>query len=988
MNLASNLADQPIVAQLGWTVVHSLWQGLAIAIFLRLLLTFPLKRSAQARYVASCLALAAMALLPVATFSIMARSAPGGSPIAQQAQKTTIPILGLRDPLRDVPQVDAFSTTGHALGESTSPSMSQVMSKPTNPIASPAKSSRIYSVALFRQWLSAAVPWIALAWCAGVLLMSLWNVGGWISIQRLKIERTTPVSAEIESQIARLARRLGIARAVRVVQCIAIDSPLLIGVIKPVILVPASILTDLPPAQIEALFAHELAHVLRQDYLINLIQTLIETLLFFNPAAWWVSSRTRIEREHCCDDLALSVTRDRAAYVKALAWVGGASAPMLAPAASGGELLPRLRRVLAQPDADARRGSRWLAGLLALVACVVAVLIFSARRVTAQNAPARAAASPTSRPVQTDALIASVKVIGSVVDDVNGRPIRHFRIVKGWTSGSDRILWEDNKTDREIYGAGGKFELVEDVKRNGYAVRIDAVDYLPAESPVFHPGDATVSLSFRLKRLPDIEGTLIKSDGTPLVNANLLVVTPGCQIFLQDGKVASQTMVPIDKPDANGHFDLGPQDGKYFVMVVSEEGYALLRPEDLGASKRITIPPWGRIEGKASIGSAPAAGRVIWAYGYIPSEGARAGRMDDFMSVRMEEHVTVNSKGNFVIPRAPTGPAVVGIQVTWGDAKRPEQIGATQRVTVQVAPGKTNKVVLGGSGRPITGRVITPPNLADQLDWNSGQFQIRTRLHLPGRALPADWKTLTDQQRVAWNEQWRKTPEVVAYEKELANRKYYPVVVRPDGTFRADDIVAGDYVLYIEPFPPRGPNGWVNTRAVASASLEFTVPQMPTGRSDEPLDIGAVLLKHKKALPTSPAPPLTAKTVDGKPLSLAQFKGKYVLVDFWATWCAPCVAEMPYLKATYDAYSNDPRFAMISLSVDEKPEAPAQFAVNQGLKWTQGFLGDWSSNDIAAQWDVHAIPSVFLIGPDGKIIDRDLRGDAIKRRVGEALKAP
>ncbi|HEX5245004.1 MAG TPA: M56 family metallopeptidase [Tepidisphaeraceae bacterium] len=987
MNLALNLADQPMVAQLGWTVVHSLWQGLAIAILLRLLLTLPLRLSAQARYVASCLALAAMALLPIATFSIMARSAQRGSPVAQQAQKTSNPMLGSRDPPPSASQGGSLSMV---VRETIEPLTARPLPAPANRIASPAKPSHIFSIALFRRWLSAAVPWIALVWCVGVVLMSLWNIGGWIAIQRLKIEQTTPVSAEIESQIARLARRLGIARAVRVVQCIAIDSPLVIGVIKPVILVPASILTDLPVAQIEALFAHELAHIIRQDYLINLIQTLIETLLFFNPAAWWVSSRIRIEREHCCDDLAMSVTRDRAAYVKALAWVGGASAPTLAPAASGGELLPRLRRVLAQPDADARRGSRWLAGSLALVACVVAVLIFSARRVTAQNAPARAADLATTQPAQSDALTRSVKVIGSVLDDVNGRPIRHFRIVKGWTwtSGSDRVVWEDSKNDREIYGAGGRFELVEDVKREGYAVRIDADGYLPAESPVFHPGDATVSLSFRLKRLPDIEGTLIKSDGTPLVNANLLIVTPACQIFLQDGKVGSQTMVPIDKPDANGHFDLGPQDGKYFLMVVSDEGYALLRPEDLGASKRITIPPWGRIEGKASIGSAPAAGQVIWAYGFIPSEGAHPGRMDDFMSVRMEEHVTIDSKGNFVIPRAPMGPAVVGIQVIWGDAKRPEQIGATQRVTVEVAPGKTNEVVLGGSGRPITGRVITPPNLADQLDWYGGRFEIRTRLHLPGRVLPADWKTLTDQQRFAWNEQWRKTPEVVAYEKELAKRKYYPVVVHPDGTFRVDDIVAGDYVLYIEPYVPRGPNGWVNTRGVASASLEFTVPQMPTGRSDEPLDIGAVLLKPKKALPASQAAPLTAKTVDGKPLSLAQFKGKYVLVDFWATWCAPCVAEMPYLKATYDAYSNDPRFAMISLSVDEKPEAPAQFAVNQGLKWTQGFLGDWSSNDIAAQWDVHAIPSVFLIGPDGKIIDRDLRGDAIKRRVGAALKAP
>lgn len=589
--------------------------------------------------------------------------------------------------------------------------------------------------------------------------------------------------------------------------------------------------------------------------------------------------------------------------------------------------------------------------------------------------------------LQTVALNPVIKVNGTVLDEADGRPIRHFRIVKGWISGGNRIFWEENTREPTMYGADGKFELTEDLNRDGYAVRIDADGYLPAQSQVFHSGDATVALNFRLRRAADLEGTLVKSDGTPLANASLLMVTPGCQIFLEDGKIGSQTFVPIEKSNGNGHFDLPPHDGKFFVMVVSDEGYALLKPEDLAKSHRITIPPWGHVEGKALIGDAPAVDHKIEAYENIPMQNGRTDQMDsDFIGVNLRDASTTDASGHFALLHVPPGDAIVGIKVEWREAaNRLMMSSQTQDEHVSVEAGKTATIVLGGHGRPIVGRVITPPDLADQLDWYSGRFEIRTRLHLPGRALPPTWKTMDDQQKSAWNEQWRKTPEVVAYEKELANRKYYPVVVHPDGTFRVDDVVAGQYVLYIEPYMPPGPHGKVYTQGVASASLEFTVPQMPAGRSDEPLDIGAVLLKPKKGLPASQAPPLSARTVDGKPLSLAQFKGKYVLVDFWATWCAPCVAEMPHLKATYDAYSNDPRFAMVSLSLDEKPEAPAQFAVNQGLKWTQGFLGDWSSTDIPAQWDVHGIPSVFLVGPDGKIIDRDLRGDSIKRRVGEVL---
>ena len=134
------------------------------------------------------------------------------------------------------------------------------------------------------------------------------------------------------------------------------------------------------------------------------------------------------------------------------------------------------------------------------------------------------------------------------------------------------------------------------------------------------------------------------------------------------------------------------------------------------------------------------------------------------------------------------------------------------------------------------------------------------------------------------------------------------------------------------------------------------------------------------------APPFDVKTVDGAPLRLANFKGKLVLVDFWATWCGPCVGEMPFLKATYNTFSTNDRFAMISLSLDNDPSAPQQFAHKNDIKWTQGFLGKWSDSTVTHLYGVEGIPSIFLIGPDGRIIARDLRGDAIKETVGKALK--
>ena len=108
-------------------------------------------------------------------------------------------------------------------------------------------------------------------------------------------------------------------------------------------------------------------------------------------------------------------------------------------------------------------------------------------------------------------------------------------------------------------------------------------------------------------------------------------------------------------------------------------------------------------------------------------------------------------------------------------------------------------------------------------------------------------------------------------------------------------------------------------------------------------------------------------------------------MDFWAVWCGPCVAETPYLKATYEAFKNDPRFRMIGLSLDPLSKTPRDYAKKHELGWTMGFLGDWSKADLPAQYGVQGIPSIYLIGPDGKIIARDLRGESIKAAVERAL---
>jgi thiol-disulfide isomerase/thioredoxin len=133
------------------------------------------------------------------------------------------------------------------------------------------------------------------------------------------------------------------------------------------------------------------------------------------------------------------------------------------------------------------------------------------------------------------------------------------------------------------------------------------------------------------------------------------------------------------------------------------------------------------------------------------------------------------------------------------------------------------------------------------------------------------------------------------------------------------------------------------------------------------------------------APPVRAIMLDGKPLTLGDFKGKYVLLDFWATWCGPCIAEIPQLKAVHDAFGKDDRFSILNLSVDEKIEEPRRFQEKRRLPWLQAFLGDGIHGPTPGMFGVRAIPAFVLVGPDGRIVARGMRGDDIKKEVAKAL---
>ena len=362
---ALDLLSSPVAYRLGWTLVHSLWEAAAVGILAWIVLAMLRRRSPQVRYVTASAAMATILLLTVATCLVVEAPEAKAPPSATVSAVPAGPIAPPVGPA--LPPVGPRAAAPRG---------------PAAPAAVVAVAPAVPVEAWTVRWQRAVephLPWLVAAWLAGVLALSLWRVGGWVAAYRLRVVGTQPVGPAIESMARRLIGRLGLARPVRILQSLVVQTPMVIGWLRPVILLPVSAVMGLTPDQLEAILAHELAHIRRLDYLLNLLQAVIEVILFYHPAVWWIGRRMRAERERCCDDVAVGVLGNPIRYVEALAAVEGvrqpASGTAVAASGSGGrDLVDRVRRLLGLPE-PARASAAASATAILLVAALLAISI-------------------------------------------------------------------------------------------------------------------------------------------------------------------------------------------------------------------------------------------------------------------------------------------------------------------------------------------------------------------------------------------------------------------------------------------------------------------------------------------------------------------------------------------------------------------------------------------------------------------------------------
>jgi beta-lactamase regulating signal transducer with metallopeptidase domain len=344
MNLA-----HPLARDLGWTLVHFLWQGALIALLLAFALLLLRRASARIRYAASLAALMLCVLAPALTLAALVKSrpVPREHPVVQQGASSW-----------GEPEVVVRVETAHSM---------------PGPSA-----DRPSLLELWRMRVERLLPGLVTLWLAGIVLLSARLGLGWLRLRQLTRD-VAPVGPEWERTFAHLCGTLGLRKAVRLFSTAHLQTPAVLGWWKPVVLLPLARMNGLTPAQVEALLAHELAHVRRHDYAVNILQSVVEVALFYHPAVWWISAKIREEREHCCDDVAVEICGNRLHYARALTALEEARIPgrEFVLAAAGGSLLRRIRRLLV-PDQTSIRAAGWPGAAALAIAIVAAGLAISA----------------------------------------------------------------------------------------------------------------------------------------------------------------------------------------------------------------------------------------------------------------------------------------------------------------------------------------------------------------------------------------------------------------------------------------------------------------------------------------------------------------------------------------------------------------------------------------------------------------------------------
>lgn len=512
-----------------------------------------------------------------------------------------------------------------------------------------------------------------------------------------------------------------------------------------------------------------------------------------------------------------------------------------------------------------------------------------------------------------------------------------------------------------------------------FRIKVEAPGREPLTTHPLQNWNGEISTSVTLRKAGPLEGVILQPDGTPAAKAHILINTEEQNGYIGiefrprgrgerslDVPEARSNHLQTVRADEAGHYSFNPPNEQKACIVTHKNGFLETTIAQLQRSPELHLKPWGRIEGTLTENGKPKPEQRL--------ELLFKRRSDYYLSVSY--YISTDKNGYFVFDKVPPG------DCTLTSTKPSKGIWPRNHpFPVTVVAGETTKVAYGSTGRTVTGRLRTLP-AGVEIDWAKAvTTNLLSRKIVSQRlALPAfsDFVRMQDYQAAV--EQWRKTPI------ESPIQDTYALEFEADGSFHAEGIPSGTYELEVKLTDPDHPKDgqW---QEIGSIKREVIVPPVPNEAEAESVNLGSFEIAIKsEAAPVKPAPPLSGQTAEGKSMRLADYRGKYVLLTFWAPWATPSPEEAAALTDAAKVFGADPRFAMVGIAIEEKPEAIPRGASVEGIPWISASLQGREKATATEAWGVDSLPAMLLVGPEGNILARNLKAARVRPAIQELLK--
>lgn len=553
-------------------------------------------------------------------------------------------------------------------------------------------------------------------------------------------------------------------------------------------------------------------------------------------------------------------------------------------------------------------------------------------------------------------------VSGTVTDALTAQPVETFEAVPVIYFTPD-FLYVNR--DEAVEGHAGRLEIPFERTDIEHGVRIEAEGYRTLLLGPWKVGDPNPTPDVALEPAPPIRGVVVHPDGRPAADAAVYLATYTQELDIQNHNDGDSDLF-VRKTNANGSFSFPAQYEPYALIVIDDAGYMDIQCWPDEQPGELQLRPWARVEGRLMHGAAPVPGQRVTLRPLHPRFFPQPWINETFWQ-------TTDQNGRFVFERVPPVKcALSGYLTVWDEFP----FTSSESVSLDLQPGENRTIDLNGEGAEVTGRVVLSGRTRREIDLNYSLnylVALRDGIEPPPAVAEKgfDWRN-------GWSDAWTSSPEGLSY---LATLHQYFVKLNRDGTFHISGVPPGEYELALKIYEP--PDGGCLVEPVATQQIRFAVTDehVTTG-----LDLGE--LKVEAFLgpePGEPAPNFTFETPEGATRSLSDLQGKYVLIDFWATWCAPCVAKLPVVRELHDEFAGE-NLVVLGMNLDADKEKARQFVSDHELSWTQGFLGEWSESTVPVQYGISSIPVYVLIGPDGTFLHKGYDAAELRGMLGERVK--